>query len=159
MAQLGLRLNVKNKALTQYRGYAFDSMAEMNGLPVGVNDSGVFSLFTGNDDNGTDIDARADLPRTDFGVSRSKRIRAFYMGCRLGGELKIKAVDDEHQETLYSVRPGKIGKQHVVKVSGGRNFNKGYYYTISIMNVGGSDFEIDFLELLLYLLSRRPGGF
>lgn len=159
MAKLGLRMNMQNKALTQYMNWEFDSAAMVHGMPIGIGEDGIFQLWTGDSDDGQEIEARMDLPETDLGTSLNKRLRSIFLGCRADGDLRIRIVDDEEAQAVYNLTPFKDGKQHVLKIYAGRKYNKGCYYTFSLENVDGADFSIDFIDILPILLNRRPGGF
>jgi len=159
MAKLGLRANMLNKALSQYEGYNLDSMAVFNGKSVGINEDGIYELFTGDTDNGEQIYSRFDLPQTNLGTSRNKRMRAIYVGGQASQGLKITAKDDEHYEASYEMKPVRQRDQGVMKTTAGRNNNKGCYFTFRIENLSGGDFSIDYIEVLPVLLTRRPSNF
>jgi hypothetical protein len=159
MAKLGLRANLLTKGLTQYQAYGFDSMVDFNGVPVGIGPDGTYRLFTGDTDDGAQIDARFDLPESDLGTTRNKRLRSIFLGCRATGELKITVSDDEDYSHSYVAAPRKLDKQSILKVPCGRNFNKGCYYQLRVENVDGADFDIDYIEVLPVYLTRKPGGF
>mgnify|MGYP006280751277 CR=1 FL=1 len=159
MAGLGLKINLRNRALSQYMNWDFDSMTMFNGKAVGVGPGGVFELWQGDTDNGEDIDARMDLPETDLGTSCNKRLRSLFLGCRADGALRVTVIDDEEKEAVYTAYPLRSNRQGVIKVSAGRNHNKGCYFTLRIENVDGSDFDLDFIDVMPIILNQRPGRF
>lgn len=159
MGKLGLRLNLTNKAPSQYRGYDFDSIAHLGDTAVAISEDGIFEVFKGSADDGEDIGWQFEIPRTDLGSTRNKRLRSMYLGGRFDGPVEILAADDEENQTTYRADPLKTGKQHIVKVPGGRNFNKGCYYTFAFQDVSGSKMTLDFFEIVPMILQRNTGGF
>lgn len=159
MAKLGLRMNTRNQGVSQYINYDFDSIVEFNGQVIGFNSNGIHQLFAGNDDNGAKIYARFDLPLTNMGTMRNKWLRAVYLSLSADGKIQVTAKDDEHFEHTYEAIPLKLNKQHIVRVTGGRNFNKGSHYSFSIENVDGSDFDIDTIQAVPMKGYKQPGKF
>ncbi len=159
MAKLGLRLNLANRAPSQYRGYDFDSIAHIGDMPIAISEDGIFEAFTGDTDDGEQIGWQFELPRSDMNSTRNKRIRSMYLGGRFNGEVDIPVTDDEESQHTYRANPLKTNKQHVVKVNGGRNFNKGCYYTFAFQDVQGSKMILDFFEIVPMILQRNTGGF
>lgn len=159
MAKLGLRLNLRNQGLSQYQGYEFDSMVEFNGKPLGFGPSGIHQLFTGDNDNGKAIQAIFDLPTTEMKTTRNKWIRSIYLSMSGNGKIRVTVTDDEHYSHSYLAVVRLVDKQHVVKIKGGRNWNKGCFYSFRFENVEGSDFDIDSMQVVPVVSNRQPGKF
>lgn len=156
MAKLGLNFNTVSKALTQYQGYDFDDMTMFGDIPIGINNNGIFELFKGGVDNLYNIEATIELPRNSFQTSRNKRLRKMYIAGQLNNTLQIKVMDDQENVTFYNAVPSKPGKQHITLVACGRNYNKGIYYTIQLSNINGNYFNLDFIQLLIVMINRKP---
>jgi len=159
MAKLGLRMNLRNQGLSQYQGYDFDSMLEFNGKPLGFGPGGIYQLFTGDNDNGKLIQAMFDLPLTNMGTSRNKWLRSLYLSLSANGKVRITVTDDEHNSHSYLAVPQRVDKQHTVRINGGRNFNKGCFYSYRVENVEGSDFDIDTMQVVPVMSNRNTGKF
>lgn len=159
MAKLGLKQNLLRQASTQYQGYDFDSMAKISEAPVGINENGIYELFTSGKDEGQNIDARVDLPAMNLGTSMNKHLRSAFLGVRADGTLLVTAVDDEYNETTYTAIPRKLGVHQSIKVPMDRNRNKGCYYTIKVENQNGADFDLDTITVLPIFTARRKGHF
>lgn len=150
-----LVLNVENMALSSYSGYSFESYAYFNGVYLGANSSGIFSL-TGNTDDGTAIVARARTGKTDMGDTHYKRVDRAYVGYTTEGTLQVKASADDGEDYEYDLMPtGKTGI-HNTRAMVGRGL-KGRYFQFEVTNNDGSYFEVDSLEVHPLVLTRRVG--
>ncbi|MBF0337078.1 MAG: hypothetical protein HQL05_04530 [Nitrospirae bacterium] len=58
-------LNLKNRALTQYQGYNFNSLATLQGITIGASQDGIFVLG-GLTDNGAPIECSFETANTDY---------------------------------------------------------------------------------------------
>jgi len=149
-------LNMRNSAPFQWVNFDFNSMTMFNGVPIGANEDGIFSLFDADDDNGTDIDAFFELVKTDLGTSESKKIRFYYFTGETSGDLKIKLQVDDGEERTFLVPAKKIGQlQHRLHRVDGRNDLRGVYWRPRIENTKGCDFSVDAIDILLSLLGNR----
>lgn len=149
-----LNINLSNLAITQYCDYPFNSFCKIGEKYYGASDSGIFEL-TGDDDNGTNIDAFFELILSDFGISNMKRIRSIYVGGEANGGLTITLKDDENNSRLYTLNLTSGNKQSSGKVAVGRD-GIGRYYQVRIDNIGGGYFAIDSIEVLAIILGRKP---
>jgi hypothetical protein len=158
MDYLSLCLQIERMALSQYANYDFNSMCEFNGAYIGANESGIFTLDSGDLDNTSLIEAFFELPTSDFGIENQKRIRSFYIGYETNGELLLTVKDDDDNQRSWLVPVIHLDeKQHTVKVNGSRS-GKGRYWMIRIENLAGADFSIDSISVLPILLNRKPSG-
>ncbi|MEF8943686.1 MAG: hypothetical protein V5B78_12940 [Desulfohalobiaceae bacterium] len=155
--QFGLRMNQRNQAVTQYLGYEFESMAVWNGRSIAIDENGIYEIFSGHTDNGEPIEAQLDLPQMNLGTLALKRIRAVLVGARIDGALEVAVEDDDRKTRHYYMTPFlKNNEQQLLRVTAGRNYHKGSYYTIGIRNVDGSDFMLDIIQAIPIVLSRKP---
>lgn len=149
-----LAMNTEKFGLTNY-SVAFNSFAVFNGVTLAANAIGIFAL-TGDTDNGAIISARAKAGQTDFGDSRHKRVKTAYVGLRTRGEMVLRVTADEGDEYEYPVISTGSADLHTERVKLGRGL-KGRYWQPEIANVNGADFDLDSIELVPELLSRRVG--
>lgn len=152
--KLTLSVNLSNLSIVQWCDFDFNSFCEIAGKYYGSNESGIF-LLDGDDDAGTDIDAFAELPLSDFGISNMKRIRSVYVGGEANGGLTITIKDDENNSRLYTLNLTSGNVQSSGKVAVDRA-GIGRYWQIRIDNVGGAYFAIDSIEVLAIILGRKP---
>jgi hypothetical protein len=83
-----LAANIGNGAHSRFTSYAYKAFFQYASLWYGVNASGVF-LLSGDDDNGTDIDAYTLSPDADFGDPRQKTCDSVYAQVRTDGEMQL----------------------------------------------------------------------
>jgi hypothetical protein len=144
--RFGARLNLKRIALSQYGGFNFNSMAVMNGVPIGANRDGIFSLFDAETDNGAYIYSVIETVLSNFGIISKKKPRRLYVSLEASGSLLIKTKCDDGDYKNYSFTPKVLGqKEHRTPLSV-TSFQKGDYWMIRIENVDGADFSIDDLS-------------
>lgn len=155
---LTIATNLKNLALTQYTNYNFNSFSEINGVKIGLNETGVFELDKVSNDNGVEIVAFAELVRSDWGSPSLKRIRKIYAGYEAEGGIKLTFKTDEGKDEVYSLKPTlSLGKQGS-GVANGRRTQKGRYWEIKIENVKGCDFSLDAIDITPMVLTNKPKG-
>lgn len=152
---IGIRMNRNNGAISQYLGVDFNSLCTFNGKVLGVNDDGLFEL-TGDTDNGADIDAFVELPTTDFGSEKQKRVRCGVFGYESDGDLTVTVTLDETTTQTATLTPKKSGSvEQSAKVPLQRTM-PGRYVMTRIDNVDGCDFALDTVSLDIVELSRKP---
>lgn len=156
MSNVTICYNLKINGLTQYTNFDFNSMCRFNGQTLAASDGGLFVIDSGDDDDGTDIDAYFELPRSDFGSAYQKRIRSGYAGYESSGTLNIKLATDEGTAVTLPLSPTRSG-QHGGRFPGRRD-TKGRYHTIRVENVDGCDFSIDRIDIIPVILNRKPSG-
>ena len=149
-----LNVNLSNLSITQWCDYDFNSFCKIGDSYFGASESGIFEL-TGDDDNGTDIDAFFELILSDFGISNMKRIRSIYVGGEANGGLTLTLKDDENNSRTYILNLTSGNKQSGAKVNVGRD-GLGRYWQTRIDNIGGAYFAIDAIEVLAIILGRKP---
>jgi len=154
--RLSIVTNLKRMASTQYSNFNFNSMCVFNGVALGANSDGIYSLFDADDDDGTDIDAFFELVTTDFGAPEAKKVRFIYVNLETSGNLKIKLQVDEDLERTFLIPAKKTGQlQHRAHRVDGRNDLRGVYWRPRIENTKGCDFSVDSIEALLMILGIR----
>ena len=150
-------LNTDNFEVTNYSNYNFDQVMDFNGVPYGVKSDGIYEL-TGDDDDGTDIDAEFLLGFTDFGEYMLKRMDQLYIGYKSDGcvYLLLDIENDENQRSYFLKRGGvdSITGLRNARVTPGRGL-KSTYWQLGVRNYQGSDFEIDRIGALTSKLSRN----
>jgi len=155
---LVIATNLKNLASTQYTNYNFNSFSEINGVKIGLNETGVFELDKVSDDDGTDIAAFAELARSDWGSPSMKRIRKAYIGYEAEDRLKLTFKADEGREEVYYLEPTLSLEKQGSSVMNGRRTQKGRYWEVKIENTKGCDFSLDAIDITPIVLTNKPGG-
>ena len=147
--------NTRNNALTEYTNFPFNSFARFNGEYLAAGSGGIIAL-TGDDDDGTDIDARVRLATTDLGMAELKRVEEAFLSYRSEGRLVLRLVIDGGQTYEYPLEPtGQTGiYQARVKLGRGLKLN---YICLEILNFEGADFDLDAIRMKPIVLSRWIG--
>ena len=163
-SRLGLALNLSNAAPSQYSGFDMDSMCIFNGVCLGANENGIFTLFDADEDyyvdasDHTDISAYFQLAISDLGIPNQKRIRAMYFGYEADGSLQATIQMDEGTARTFTLTPAQVSDlQEGAKINGRRD-QKGRYVTVKVANVSSSQFKMDAIDMALQILGRKPSG-
>ena len=136
---------------TMYRGYPFNSYAQIGGQYYGASEDGLF-LLDGDSDAGQPIRAAVDLGTLDFGTTTKKTISQAYIGLASDGNLVMKLIV-EGKEYLYRTRSfSKHMEEQRITAGKGLRSN---YVTVQFFNENGADFEVDGIEFRVADLTRR----
>lgn len=141
---LTIALNASLRAPTQFLNFEFNSMVKFNGIAIGANGSGLFSLCCGDTDNGTPIDAYFVGKTSDFGMSNNKRFRYLYFGLETYGNLDVYVIVDEQAPVKYKLDTCKTGQQRIRLPINRREH--GEYWAFKVANTKGCDFSIDSIK-------------
>lgn len=131
------------RATTQFINYNFNSYANFNGAQLGVKDDGLFRL-SGDLDNTDNIDAEVEFATTDFGDSHKKHMRSVLLGYESEGSIKVEATESGSTDAFITKNlPGLgMGRPVLAKLPGQKNIT-GRYWSFKVLNVSGSDFQLD----------------
>lgn len=143
--------------VSEYDNYTFNSLAYSPDEMLGCTDQGLYTL-DGEDDAGADIAASIASLMLDFDTSKLKRMSTAYVGYTSNGQLllKIRSVD----QGLF-VEHWYEGRNPAAQTPPGQNrmkLGKGLrsrYWSFELVNIDGSDFELDKVELYPIVLQRR----
>ena len=130
--------------MTHYTGYAFNSLATFNGVALGADAGGIYTL-SGASDAGAPIAATLRLGNTDFGSSFLKGMDRLYAGYRAAAPMLLSALTDGVASPNYPL-PATAGDT----VGGRAKLGKGLqarYWQFTLSNTLGADFVIDALEV------------
>jgi len=147
-------MNLFNQAISTYSNFNFNSIACFNGTYFGATDTGIYPLG-GDTDNGSDIDSKIKTGSMDFGDTLIKYIRDVWITHRADGYLKLKIFVDEDTTTTVEKQTSIVSdevREERIKPPRGL---KGRFYTVELQNIGGADFDIDSLNLLVESIQRK----
>jgi hypothetical protein len=156
MITLGIALNTGNLAPSQYAGLNFNSLCVFNGEILGAGETGLFEL-TGEDDNGTDIVAFFQVPSTDLGIPKIKKVRSLITSGYTEGNLSITVIIDNDEETEYTIVAFGSMDTGSVKVDLNSD-DEGRFVGLLVENINGADFSIDAMDLLVLPTLREPAA-
>jgi hypothetical protein len=141
----GIVLNSRTRAVSEYTGFAPNSVAAFQGVTLFATANGIVAL-SGDSDLGEPIEARIATGITDLGSSAMKRVLTAYLGYRADGDMELTLIADDHHEHVYTLEPRRVEDQlHATRAKFGRGVS-GVYWQFKAANVEGSDFAIDRIE-------------
>jgi hypothetical protein len=150
-----LVLETESTRLTTYSNFAFNSLAEFNGVFLGANANGIYAL-AGDTDALAPIQATVKPGITDFNQEPLKRLIAAYVGYRTSGEMTLTVTTEMGGAHQYPLKARTVMGLDSARVKLGKGV-KARYFQLCLQNRGGVDFELDQVGLDAQLLSRRVG--
>lgn len=147
----GWVLNTTNTAVSRYPNFNANSVCYDGSRYLAASHDGVYAL-EGNDDAGQDIDAWIRSGVDDFGTSAKKTFPYAYIAGRSDGSLVLKLVNDEKSEHWYELTLGESLETGRTRLGRGLKMR---YLQFELRNARGADFELDELEFVPVMLSRR----
>jgi hypothetical protein len=145
-------VNTRNAAVSEYVRYDFHSFAEYQRVYYGAKDTGIYVL-EGAWDDGWLIKALIKTGLIDFGNEFQKKIPRMYLGLRNDGTMVLKTITNEGIERWYNLRKNQTGLgKGRTKSHGGV---KSAYWQFELANITGDNFELNSIELMPIVLSRR----
>jgi hypothetical protein len=139
----GVAVNMRNKAITEYAGLTFNSLAVMaDGNVYGANAQGIFKL-SGADDNGTAIAARIQTGRLDLHRDVVQQLVDIWLTGRFpgAGVFTIHEYDGDSDDASEYEVVGENGQMHDERVDIAQG-HEGRFVALEYANVGGADFDI-----------------
>jgi hypothetical protein len=153
----GWVLNTALRAVTEYRNVPFDSFAILNGRTYAAGENGIFEL-RGDSDDGAPINAWFRPFLTNFGTHKMKRVTDLWIGTSATGlYVKIHTKDPvtgRYAEDIYPVRHAHGLGSDKARVKIGRGLVSNYW-TLTVANVDGADFDVQSIEWVPLVLDRR----
>lgn len=144
-------LNMTINGSTRYEDYGFNALAKIGGTFYGTSAEGLFKL-SGGDDAGVPIAARINFGNLNFGTSLRKALPYVYAGMASDGRTLLKVVADG-QTYFYDVRAhSPLLKEQRFELGRGL---RAVYYDLTLINEGGSAFELADIEFAPVALNRR----
>jgi hypothetical protein len=152
MSCLTLCLLAKERKLSQFKNYAFNSFANIHGNLIGASDTGLYKVVTSDLDGTAHIGAELTLASTDFGIHNPKKIRRVYLGFYSESDLEVTVSADKVDPETYTVPVDENGLgRGCVTI---KQNMRGKYWTIKINNTGGGYFALDTVDVLLIPFSE-----
>jgi len=147
-------MNTETFETSNYLNFNFASLVSFADKPYGVTASGIF-LLEGSDDDGVQIDAEFLTGIEDFTDEDLKEMAQLYLEYE-GGNVVLRLFPDGQvrvREYPVERQSNSTGVKHA-RFKGARGL-RSRSWQLGMKNLGGSDFTIDKLGLLLRKLSRK----
>lgn len=151
-ANITIVMNIKNKALTQYNNYNFNSMCNFGGKNLGLISTGMYDL-TGDTDDGYQIDWNIRTGNLSLEMNDKKRIKQVWISHRTNGNMVLTVVKPNGEEYEYELE-NVILEENVARVKVGKGI-KSKYVKLDLKNVGGSTLLLDALRVHYDVLSKK----
>jgi len=143
--------NVDNGGTTQYDNYGFNSFAKRGTEYLAAAPDGIYTL-SGDDDEGTDISAEISLALSRYATPQAKYFPTIYLGVTSTGKMILKAnVDGTDWLFEANNTTATMANQRVDLGKGLR----GSHWHFTILNQNGVDFDLESVEFLPLVSSRR----
>ena len=145
------------KPTTVLSGFAFNSMATINGVDIGASlTNGLCVLNQGEKDVDAEVQRTVTFATTDFGIKNPKRIRYIYFGISFSSPITVSVAVDDQPERTYTLRPVKASGMQRVKLTIGHN-RQGRYWRVKITS--DKRFVLDDVETLLVVRTSGIKGY
>lgn len=148
----GWAVNLEGGAPSRYERLPANSFTRFAGRTIVANAAGIYALDAG-DDAGQPIRAGIQVPQSDYGTDRNKRINDVFIGVRMAGRMRLTV--DTHKggsRAYYSITPVP-GDMAANRVGLGKGL-QGRYWSLRLENVDGDDFELESIAFTPELLKR-----
>ncbi len=148
----GVAMNMRNKAITTYSGYDFNSLAVLGDKTYGANENGVY-LLEGSTDNGTNIDAYVKTGTVDLHDPTVQRIVDAWLSGRVdvGGVFTVYEDEETEGSSEDVMIDDALAHDERVKLPQGL---KGRFVAFEFANSNGSDFDLTGLTVRTRDLGR-----
>lgn len=144
-------VNMSNYAVTEYKGYNFNSLAYFKGKVYGANKNGIYVL-EGDNDNGTSIQARIKFPIIDTSVDTVKKTRDIWLTSRDNKNLLLIVHFDEGNSYEDIFQATGIPLEYRAKMPKGI---KSRFIAFEVRNFEGGNFDINSLRFTVDTIPRR----
>ena len=139
-------INLATGAVSRYTDFPFDRIHRFGGRHFGIRPDGVYEL-TGSTDDGVPIESTVKTFQTDFGTTNLKRVPYVYLFGRFGDDMTVGVQANEGIEYSFPA-PAAVGGVQAVRAKAAQGI-KGNAWAFSVANVGGGDFEIERVEVIV----------
>lgn len=150
---LSMVMNIKNRALTLYDNYDFNSLCRFNGKHLGATKTDIFDLDLGDTDDGTLIEWNFRTGYLDLEQKFKKKIRQAWLSYKSSGDLILTVIQpngDEFEYLLEGINITETG----LRVKFGKGI-RSKYIALDIKGIDGSTIALDTLKLQLDQYQKR----
>jgi len=152
----GVVLNTRNYANSEYKQFDFNSLAKHGSSYYAAKNDGIYELGGGLDDTAK-IAASIKTGILDFGSEHLKRVTHAYVAMKNDDAIALKTIVDNDdggtKERWYEITQTSSSLRRR-KLTLGRGV-KSAYWQFELVNNNGGDFDINGLELLPVILTRK----
>jgi hypothetical protein len=143
-------MNLKNRALTTFEGYGFNSYVKFNGQYLASGNAGI-AVLSGVLDEGKKITASMQLGKISLKSEKIKRLPQVQLNLREPGDYSLSLTTEESNLFKYDV-PMSENNNVFIKCAKGV---KSRAWIISLSNKYGATMDIDSIDASFDVLSRK----
>jgi hypothetical protein len=151
-AYINMVINIKNKALTEYSNYNFNSMCMFNGVSLGANTLGIYKL-DGTNDNGEPINWNIRTGYIDLEMKSKKRMKQVWFSYKTNGTLMLTVILPDGEQYEYDIE-GYSDDEAGTRTKVGKGI-KTKYAKLDIRSIGGSTVALDAIRLHYDTLNKK----
>jgi hypothetical protein len=148
---LSMVMNIKNRALTEYSNYSFNSLCSFNGKSFGATSTAIYEL-TGDTDTGTLIDWNFRTGYLDLEQKFKKKLKQAWFSYKTDGDLILTVIQPNGESYEYHLE-GIDTTETGVRVKFGKGI-RSKYVALDVKNLDGSTITLDVLKLHLEKLVK-----
>jgi hypothetical protein len=142
---LNMVLNIRNRALTLYGNYDFNSMCRFNGVHLGATSTNIYDLNSGDTDAGTLIEWNFRTGYLDLHQKEKKKLRQAWVSYKSDGDIIVTVVTADGTEYEYCLEGVEVTEDGI-RVKVGRGI-KSKYVALDVQSDGGSSIALDAIKL------------
>ena len=152
----GWVVNTKDQAFSEYQNFPFNSLCASGGRYFAVAEDGLYEL-AGETDAGAPIQAGIKTGLLDLGTHFIKDVKAAYIGYNSTGKLLLHVTTTQKgrkEQWWYELKQEAADSLRDGRVTVGRGL-RSKYWQFEVVNLDGADFELDDIQIMYSVLSRR----
>ena len=145
LSYASLVVNIRNKALTLYQNYNFNSLCRFNGKNLGASNTGIFDLDSSTMDGLNFVDWNIRTGYFDLHQKAKKRLKQAWFSYSSNGDLILTAYLMDGTTYEYPL-DGIYMTETGIKVKIGKGI-KQKYVALDLKNVDGASLDLDVIKL------------
>ena len=147
-----LCMNVKNKSLTTFSNYNFNSFANFAGKNIAATPSGIYDL-TGTKDITTDINWNFRTGLLDLEIDKVKKLLQMWFGYKTDGDLIVTIIQPDGESYEYDLTSYDRDYEEGSRVKVGKGI-RSRYLQLDVSNIEGHSIDLDVIKFHF----NRPGA-
>lgn len=149
MSTLGLCMNLLNTPVSQYGRLDFTSLCVYKGRMLAGCESGLYGIQGDSDFDSEDIYSMFEIPSTDLGTKKPKKVRSIFITGWMMGSLRLTVLyDNKVGNVSYTIPATGTMQEETIRVPVNSD-EVGRYIGLRIDNMEGADYSIDSIDMLI----------
>ena len=140
-----LVVNIRNKALTLYQNYNFNSLCRFNGKNLGASNSGIFDLESSTMDGTDFVEWNVRTGFLDLHQKSKKKLKQVWFSYSSDGDLLLTVMQMDGVTYEYPL-DGIYMTETGIKVKVGKGIRQ-KYLALDLKNVDGASLDLDVIKM------------